>query len=195
VGLNRHFGRVIALDETGGSDRSDRKYRTEGWDWIIAGGGVYDHLDFSFTTTRPDGSAVPLPPGTPGGGGPELRRQLRILKEFIERFDFVRMAPDAATIKSASIANPSPGNPRAPRPAVRALSQAGQAYAIYVNGGTRAELVLELPPGGYSAEWIDTKSGAIARTATFDHRGGTRPLVSPPYDDDIALRVLRALRD
>ena len=35
---------------------------------------------------REDGSAVPLPPGTPGGGGPVLRRQLRILKDFRQLF-------------------------------------------------------------------------------------------------------------
>lgn len=73
VRLNYDLGKVIADDETGGADRSDRKYRTEGWNFILAGGGVYDHLDFSFTPEHPDGTAVPLPPGTPGGGGPELR--------------------------------------------------------------------------------------------------------------------------
>jgi len=56
---------VIALDETGGSDRSDRKYRTEGWRWLLAGGAVYDHLDFSCTTGIPGGTAVPLSEGTP----------------------------------------------------------------------------------------------------------------------------------
>ena len=69
--LNYALNKVIAYDETGGTDRSDRKYRTEGWDFILAGGAVYDHLDFSFTPDREDGTAVPLPPGTPGGGGPE----------------------------------------------------------------------------------------------------------------------------
>ena len=88
VRLNYPLNKVVAFDETGGADRSDRKYRTEGWEFILAGGGVYDHLDFSFTPEHEDGMAVPLPPGTPGGGGPELRKQLRILKEFIEGFDF-----------------------------------------------------------------------------------------------------------
>jgi len=98
-----NLGKVIADDETGGADRSDRNYRTEGWNFILADGGVYDHLDFSFTPKHPDGGAVPLPPGTPGGGGPELRRQLRILKEFIEGFDFVRMRPDPTTIAHSRI--------------------------------------------------------------------------------------------
>jgi len=80
VQLNHSLNRVIALDETGGTDRSDLKYRTEAWKWILAGGAIYDHLDFSFTTDHPDGSAVPLPSGTPGGGGPELRSASMILR-------------------------------------------------------------------------------------------------------------------
>ena len=99
VRLNYHLNRAMAFDETGGSDRSDRKYRTEGWEWIMAGGAVYDHLDFSFTTERPDGTAVPLPSGTPGGGGPELRRQLAVLKKFMEGFDFLRMRPADDVVK------------------------------------------------------------------------------------------------
>jgi hypothetical protein len=180
AGLNYHHKRVLAFDETGGSDRSDRKYRTEGWEWMMAGGGVYDHLDFSFTTDRPDGSAVPLPSGTPGGGGPELRGQLRVLKEFVESFDFVRMAPSEAILKESRITSSG---------SVRCLAEAGRAYAIYVNGGTRAELVLELPAGKFKAEWVSARTGKVAKTETFTHTGGTRMLSSPAYTEDIALRL------
>jgi len=182
VRLNYSFNRVIAFDETGGADRSDRKYRTEGWEWIVAGGGVYDHLDFSFTTARPDGSAVPLPLGTPGGGGPALRRQLRILKEFIESFEFVRMKPDNTTIKRNHITLPQAGGSRVSSNAtVRALSEAGRTYAIYVKGGNQAELLLELPAATYKAEWIDTKTGRSGKSETFNHAGGNKSFVSPEY--------------
>jgi hypothetical protein len=192
AGLNYQFNRVIALDETGGSDRSDRKYRTEGWDFILAGGGVYDHLDFSFTPEREDGTAVPLPPGTPGGGGPDLRRQLGVLKEFMAGFDFVRMTPDQTTIRNSRITGhgASKSAPAA-EGTVRAISEAGKAYAIYVNGGAHAELVLELPSGSYQAEWVNTKTGRVEKTETFSHAGGNRTEVSPPYSEDMALRVTR----
>lgn len=186
--LNYHLNRAVAFDETGGSDRSDRKYRTEGWEFILSGGAVYDHLDFSFTPEREDGTAA-LPAGTPGGGGPELRRQLRVLKECMESFEFVRMAPDDAVIKSSRITGPD--GRASTNAAVKVLAQAGQAYAIYVNGGARAELELELPSGRYQAEWIDTKNGGAEKNGAFDHSGGKHRVASPAYSEDIAFRLKR----
>jgi hypothetical protein len=194
VRLNYHLDRVIAFDETGGSDRSDRKYRTEGWDFIMAGGGVYDHLDFSFTTDRPDGTAVPLPRGTPGGGGPELRRQLRVLKEFIEGFEFIRMKPSDTLIKDHHIKPEPAGSSWTKRPALRALAAAGHAYAIYVNGGTEAKLDLSLPAGTYTVEWINTRTGRVEKSETLKQTEGVRTLRSRAYSEDIALRVLRQTR-
>jgi hypothetical protein len=191
VRLNYHFNRVIAFDETGGSDRSDRKYRTEAWEFMIAGGGVYDHLDFSFTTDRPDGMAVPLPPATPGGGGPELRRQLQVLKEFIESFEFVRMKPSDGIIRTNHITAAQTNSRTTIKPTVRALGEAGKAYAIHINGGMEAKLELNLPTGNYSAEWINTKTGRIEKSEPFNHSGGDKTLLSPKYSEDIALRVVR----
>jgi hypothetical protein len=192
IRLNDTLHKVIACDETGGADRTNRKYRTEGWEFILAGGGVYDHLDFSFTPTHEDGTAVPLPSGTPGGGGPELRRQLRILQEFIEGFDFLRMMPDAATIKRSVITTVRADGARVPAQAtIRALAKAGQAYAIYITGGTDAELVLELGAGTYQAKWWNTKTGTVEKTEEFEHVQGERTLVSPTYSEDIALSLRR----
>ena len=182
VRLNYDLNKVIAFDETGGSDRNDRKYRLEGWNFLFAGGGVYNHLDFSFTTARPDGTAVPLPPGTPGGGGPELRRQLRVFKEFIGEFDFVRMAPHEAILGSNRLAG---------RGTIRCLAEPGKAYAIYINGEGPTELVLDLPAGTYGSKWVNTKTGRIEEAKTFAHDGGARTLASPEFIDDIALSLKR----
>jgi hypothetical protein len=186
VRLNWSLPGVFAFDETGGSDTSDRKYRTEGWQWILAGGGVYNHLDFSFTTDRPRGTAVPLPPATPGGGGPELRRQLRVLKEFIESFDFTRMAPADGIIKEKRITGEG-----AAKATARALGETGKAYAIYVDGGKQATLLLDIPGGKYKAEWINTKTGAIEKNDTLDHSSETLTLTAPAYSEDIAIRLKR----
>jgi len=110
----------------------------------------------------------------------------------MESFSFIRMKPDHTTIKSHRITPASTGVSRVAS-TVRALSEPGQAYAIYIQGGARVELVLELPVGGYRAEWIDTKTGQSLQSETFTHDTGSRTVVSPDYSDDIALRLYRVL--
>jgi hypothetical protein len=190
VAKNYHLNRVIADDETGGADRSDRKYRTEGWEFLLAGGGVYDHLDFSFTPNSETGRAVPLPEATPGGGGPELRKQLAILKKFVESFDFVQMSPGDHLVKVLDL--PATEQPSVSSPAVRVLAKPGQAYAIYVNHGRKAKLSIDLPRGTYTAEWINTKTGKAEQQERISVVGEATMLLSPDYDDDIALSVRRA---
>jgi hypothetical protein len=56
-------------------------------------------------------------------------------------------------------------------------------------GGTQATLELALPAGKYRAEWINTKTGAVDKKEDFQHNGGTKKLSSPPYREDIALRI------
>jgi len=180
VAMNYHLNKVIAFDETGFKGTEDKPYRTDGWEFIIAGGAVYSNLDYSFTPWHEKGTFV-LPPRQPGGGGPSLRRQLRILKDFIHSFNFLRMKPDNTVIKGGI-----------PQGAVaRALVDHGNSYAVYVRGGTKAELVLDLPAGRYRAEWVSTMTGRVEKADTLNHQGGQVKLSSPAYSDDIALRIVR----
>ena len=110
---------------------------------------------------------------------PALHQQLQILKEYIHGFDFVKMRPDTSVIKG--------GLPD--KATARALVEKGEAYAIYINGGSKAKLQVELPKGQYRAEWVHTKTGKADRKETFDHTGGIRTLVSPGYQEDIALKI------
>ncbi|MGC8832911.1 MAG: hypothetical protein ACP5R4_02565 [Armatimonadota bacterium] len=181
VALNYHLNRVIAFDETGFKGIQDRPYRTDGWEFIIAGGGVYNNLDYSFTTSHEKGTFV-LPNSQPGGGGPELRKQLKILKDFISSFDFIRMKPDNSVIKGGV-----PSGAKA-----RALVEHGRAYAIYIKDGTQANLVVDLPKGTYRVEWLNTRTGKIEKSEKLQHAGGNATLPSPEYSEDIALRIIRS---
>jgi hypothetical protein len=175
---NYGLNKVIGDDETGFAGSGPRPYRLEGWDFIIAGGGVYDNLDYSFTVGHEDGTAKI---NAPGGGGAVLHKQLKILKDFINSFDFIRMKPDNSVIKG--------GVPE--KATAHALVEKGRAYAIYINGGNKAKLEVELPGRTYKAEWVNTKTGNIGKKETFQHTGGNRILHSPKYADDIALRIQR----
>ena len=102
MALNYGLDRAVGFDETGFRGTADLPYRTEAWDFLLAGGAVYSNLDYSYSAAHPDGTAKVTT--SPGGGGPELRKQLAILKEFMDGLDFVRMKPDNAVVKDGRIA-------------------------------------------------------------------------------------------
>lgn len=196
VGMNYALKKLIGENETGFRGKQDVLYRTEGWGFLLAGGGLYNNLDYSFTAKHPDGTFLDYQ--SPGGGSPELRKQLAILKRFLYGFDFVRMQPDNSVVKQVS-----------GKLSVRTLVEKGKAYAVYVHvpipnkpkkieeylrDQVRTALVLDLPAGRYRAEWIDTKTGAVAHAESFDHAGGDRELHSPEFANDIALRVVAAAK-
>ncbi|MEZ6059083.1 MAG: DUF6298 domain-containing protein [Planctomycetaceae bacterium] len=56
VAMNYGLNKVIGENETGFRGSSDVLYRTEGWDFLLAGGGLYNNLDYSFSAKHPDGS-------------------------------------------------------------------------------------------------------------------------------------------
>ncbi|HQH71717.1 MAG TPA: cellulase family glycosylhydrolase [bacterium] len=177
VAQNYHLNKAIGYDETGFSGNSDTKYRGDGWAFILAGGGLYDNLDYSFTPDYETGIASP---SAPGGGSPALRRQLKSLKDFIEDFDFIRMKPDPSVIARIE------GDPK-----IRGwcLAEAGKAYALYLRFGNQAKIHLNLPQGTYQADWINTLTGKVEKTEKVNHPGEEMNLESPGYVDDIALRI------
>jgi hypothetical protein len=193
VAMNYHLNKVIGANETGFRGKDDVLYRTEGWHFILAGGGLYNNLDYSFTPQHPRGDMRDYQ--SPGGGSPTLRKQLSILKAFIHSFNFVKMAPDNAIIRGGASIHPGT-RLRAViarltgRASARALVEPGKAYAIYLQGGTRVHLVLDVPASTYTAEWLNTKTGTIEHTVVINHTGGKLRLTSPAYTEDIALRLV-----
>ena len=178
---NYALGKALGDDETGGKGGEDLPYRAEAWEFMLAGGAVFSHLDFSYTCADPGGAEKPK--NAPGGGGAAIRRQLRVLKQFLEGFDFVSMKPAEDVIKG-----PLPQGVTA-----RVLAAPGRAYAVYVRGGRGPmALALDLPAGRYRAEWVNTDSGRVDNAEDLAHAGGRRKLTSPAYRDDIALRVIKA---
>jgi lysophospholipase L1-like esterase len=178
VGQNFGLGRVIAFDETGFRGSADDGYRTEAWEFLIAGGAVYSNLDWSYTDYAESGTSNDWDHNL-GGGGASIRGQLKILKNFMDGFNFVAMSPN-----NAVVAGGVPSGAGA-----RALVQSGEQYAVYLNGGSQANLVLNLPANSYRAEWVNTKTGAVDKAEDVTHAGGNRTLVSPSYSQDIALRI------
>ncbi len=175
VATNYGLNLILAFDETGFQGGGDDAYRRQAWPFIVAGGALFSNLDYSFT---PDNEAGDFNhTSSPGGGSAAFRSQLKVLKDFIHGFDFIDMQPAPNVIKAGA-----PGNSYV-------LAELGHQYAIYLGSGTSAELQVELPAESYVATWLNTKTGALAKTEPFTHAGGTRTLSSPAYDQEIALSI------
>jgi hypothetical protein len=194
--MNWGLNKAIGMNETGFDGSSDSVYRIQGWDLLLAGGALYNNLDYSFAVGHERGD-LRYDAKTPGGGSTELRRQLGVLYGFLQRLDFVHMAPAPDTIVRAEGAS------------ARALAQAGKTFAVYlhrarivkdakpafqVNAASAAtSLTLQLPKGRYTVEWLDPKSGQWSGRRTVAHQGGEFAIESPAYTEDSAL-LLRATR-
>jgi hypothetical protein len=148
MALNYGLGKALGDNETGFRGKENLAYRTEAWDCVLAGGALFSSLDYSFTATHPDGSLLEYQ--SPGGGNGVLRTQLRILKDFIHEFEFIRMAPDDSVIEG--------GVPRG-YVSARVLAEKGRAYAVYVRRRTDADKV--------SVRWTGSVTSAENETRTL----------------------------
>ena len=196
VAMNWKLDRAIGNNETGFDGPGDATYRIQGWDFVMAGGALYNNLDYSFAVGHEDGSFTPTA-ATPGGGSAELRRQLGYLRAFFEEIPFWRMQP------TPSIVTAPEGT------SVRVLAEAGQLYAVYLHHGRVVKgakppyevdnkaasrpLALKLPRGSYAVKWRDTRSGADVKEEALDAADPEAEvrLATPSYAEDIALVIRR----
>jgi hypothetical protein len=176
VEYNYGYDLPVSFDEDGFCGTGERRYRENGWNFILAGGGIYNNLDYSFFIGYEDGTMIN---DAPGFGSQALRAQLAFLKEFMEGFDFIRLKPSRHLVRLA------------PGTVPQVLANEGKEYAVYLYGGSRCDLQLTIPPGRYEATWLNTVSFESVKSEVLDHKGDVMTLASPEYDGDIALKIIR----
>jgi hypothetical protein len=175
VNMNYGYNRVISFDESGFAGSDTKTYRQQAWNFILAGGGIFNNLDYSFYPGYEDGTGTN---DAPGGGDPALRRQLKILHDFMLDFDFVNLKPDTNVISLA------------PGLSSQALSIPGKQYAVYLQGNYSGKISLSIPAGNYEASWYNIENGS--QIAVYD-LVVSRTEVSvqlPIFHDAIALKIL-----
>jgi len=186
VPMNWHLGKVIGDNETGFDGIKISKYRMEAWDFILAGGGLFNNLDYSFTSDNEDGSFI-IREGEPGSGGKILRNQFRILAEFMRGIDFINMAP----MQNDRIRLPETGDIK-----VQALEKEDEAIVLYIHRrdtvSTMSSFEVDLSSGSYTLSWVDPKTGNENIESLAGHSGGWATVNTPEYIEDIALRLVRA---
>ena len=185
VAMNYDLNKVVGDNETGFRGTNDLPYRVEAWSFILAGGGLFNHLDYSFTAGHEDGTFV-YPPKQPGGGNPVFRRQMKTLLQFVRSFDFVKMKP-----LNSALSVPV-GGARA-----YVLAEPKKAYAVYVApagekpASREVVISLNVPEGNYRAEWLNPMTGKIDKRETVKTHNGAVVLSSPTHLEDIALKLTK----
>jgi hypothetical protein len=181
---NQRLSRPIGFDETGFKGTDDGVYRRQAWEFLLSGGAVFSNLDYSFTVDHPDGTAKVVDP-TPGGGGPEFRRQLSVLKRLLDDLDLTKTRPIDARLAS---------HDGSFRPAIGLVDSSRAKHLLYAGSGPRAKFSVALKQGSYQVDWIEPATVAVIKSDRVDvHDPGTETVLeSPEYRDDVALRIVAA---
>lgn len=178
VAMNAHLNRPIGDNETGFKGNADRVYRTQAWEFLLAGGALYNNLDYSFTTAHPDGTAKVEAP-TPGGGGEEFRRQMAVLAAAFNGCEFWKMKPAPEIVAASELAE-----------GARISLLAGPREVLaYVDRGPHAVFSLRLPPGSYTCEWIDPPTGVVSYELAKVKADGLMELKAARFLEDVAVRI------
>lgn len=185
VAMNYHLNMPLGDNETGFDGIEDETYRKEAWNFILAGGALFNNLDYSFTAETEDGSFV-IQKGQPGGGGKALRNQFGILAGFMKQVDFINMMPlPEGNVRVVGQKNTS----------IQGLADDRMTMVIYFDGndtpGTSALVEINLPAGSYRTTWINTKTGGETENNIAGHQGGWVMLNTPLYAGDIALKIVK----
>lgn len=166
VAENSHVDGAIGENETGFRGQEDFLYRTEGWDFLVAGGATYNNLDYSFSVKHPAGTLTEY--ASPGGGSRALRAQLSILKSTFDQLPIPELRPQPDRFVQA------------PEGFVAsAIGKPGLSYLVYLHVAMPGRLqdqpaerftrvnkdlrvLINLPRGTYRIKQIDTKSGDVS---------------------------------
>ncbi|SDT22381.1 hypothetical protein [Microlunatus soli] len=170
----------VVYDETGYDGVDDSQYRSHAWEFMLAGGAGFNHLDYSFAPSGDDTGTRTLPGNASGGGGRRLRDQLTILRDFLADLPFANTAPVTMTARSGTDTR-----------TIRGLADPGKAYAFYLNGIAVDSVELMAVAGDYVVRWVDPLTGyATSSVQTITADGAVR-LQVPARRREVACSILQ----
>jgi hypothetical protein len=170
---NYHLNKVIGFNETGFAGSEDLTYRRQAWRFMMAGGALFNQLDYSFSVGSENGSDTTYK--APGGGSGALRAQFSILKKYLDQLDIIKFHPDHGVIKAA------PGN------RVQALSDGKNQYVIYIEPIAMKPhaIILNLPAGSFQAKWRDVGTGREIKTEMIKDS----KILTPLHQKDLVVLI------
>ena len=146
---NYHYNKVIGFDESGFAGSEDMVYRRQAWAFMLSGGGLFNNLDYSFFVGKEDGTGDNE---APGGGSTTLRKELKILSDFIHSLNLNQVRPSNESVIG------SPGM------LSFTLKDGSGGYAIYLveAGKSESTITIEASNGTiYTFETMNTRTGEI----------------------------------
>ena len=178
VSWNYFYDRVIGFDESGFAGSEDQVYRRQAWQFMLSGGGLFNHLDYSFFVGKEDGTGLNE---APGGGSPALRLQLEVLSNFLHSFPLERLRPDHNLIEKSSGLIPY------------VLSDSQDHYAMFIRavGTKHSELELRTGNGTFQIEIMDPISGSYAPTLEKSAESGILRIPLSLPDGELAVKIVR----
>lgn len=182
VPLNYHLNKVIGCNETGFNGSEEEYYRVEAWQFMLSGGALYNNLDISFYAGGGE-ECLKIIDGTKNFcGGTIFRKQIKILKDFIEKFDFIRMSPanDIIETQDEDIE-------------IYVLAEKGKQYGIHIfcKGKKQCESIgLKIPNGKYLVEYINVIKGEIIKSEQVIVINNKLNLKLPFFNRDIAVKIV-----
>lgn len=125
---------------------------------MLGGLALYNMLDYSFNMGHEDGTYLvqKSSPAYAGITGPEIRDQLKVVNDFINTFDFIKMTPSIESIKFTLSLNP----------VISVMAEKNKQYAIYLVDNQHSGYPYALAMGVYAenGKYIvkisDAKDGA-----------------------------------
>jgi hypothetical protein len=143
---NLDLGGVIGLDETGFMPGEDSLYLDQAWRILLSGAGLYNNLDYSFTTGSPSGE-WDIAESNPGWGGPTFRKKLGYLARALEEVPYVEMDFHGSLFKTpAGVAQ-------------YALYKEGSVAICFIEGLEERKVESLFPKGNYELTHMDVDSG------------------------------------
>lgn len=177
VWLNYGWNRPINFDESGFAGKSDTAYLRQAWQFMLAGGAIFNSLDYSFFVGAEDGKGENT---APGGGSTNFRKQLTYLRDFLEKFDYISMKPDF------DIVYHSPGVEW------QALGEEGKQYAVVFTGVASDWVKLQLPKGNYSYEFVSPFTGKMLDSGKLSSTNKEFVKINlPEFEHMIALKIIK----
>ncbi len=173
-GLNK----VLGFDESGFAGSADSVYRRQAWRWMLAGGGLFNNLDYSFTVAKPDGSDSQK---APGGGSRNLRGQLKFLKQMLSKLDLATAQPDTNMLQTNSTFVKT-----------HCLKDGRDRQLMYLENTQTDKLQLKIQIGHNKAvelSYFDPKSGTLIQSTQAKGKDGLLQVSCPAYKEDLTLYI------